>query len=420
MTTLRIALLLLLVLGLSCGCSCNKGKDQEPAPEPGNAGIQASEPGDFAFQIYNQMDKPGKNIFYSPYSISSALAMVWGGAKGATAEQMAQALGFTLPPKEQHAAFRKLQLALNEIGDRGKAELNVANALFGADKYKELLLQDYLDLLRDMYASDLYSLNFGDPKGTAKFINDWVEKKTKERIKNLISADAIQDSNDGIVLVNAIYFKGNWLKQFDPKATFRDTFYASSRKREAEFARPVDMMYLEGDFAYAEVPGYQLLEMPYAEKDLAMLFVLPDEIDNQKKVLSQSVYSKWRDALQVQEVKAYIPKFKVEHTLEGLAGTLSDLGIKDAFDAGLADFTGIREPGIADLYIMDVVHKAFVEVNEEGTEAAAATGVIMATKAAPVKPIPVFRADRPFLYLIVHRPSGTVLFLGKLQEPSKA
>ncbi len=419
MTAIRIALLLLLVLGLSCGCSCNKGQDPDTDSEPSTANLPAGKAGDFAFRLYGLMDKPGKNIFYSPYSISSAMAMVWGGAKGNTADQIALAMGFELPPEEQHAAFRDLQKALNAIGDRGKAELNIANALFGADKYKHLLLEDYLDLLRETYASDLYSLNFGDPKGTAKFINDWVEKKTKDRIKDLISEDDIRGSNDGVVLVNAIYFKGNWLKQFDPKATFRDTFYSSSRKREAEYARPVDMMYLEGDFAYAAVPGYQLLELPYAEKDLAMLFVLPDEIDDQKAKLTQSAYREWRDALQVQEVKVYIPKFKIEHTLEGLSGKLKDMGIKDAFDASLADFTGIREPGAADLYIMDVVHKAFVEVNEEGTEAAAATGVVMATKAAPVKPIPVFRADRPFLYMILHRPTGTVLFLGKLQEPPK-
>lgn len=423
MKKIRLTLALLIILVLTCGCACNKKKDApaNPAPTTDETKALNAQNNTFAFDLYGKADKPGKNLFFSPYSISSALSMVWGGAKGNTAAEMAKALNFTQGQAAQHAAYKELLAALNGIGDKGKAELSVANALFGAKKYEDLLLPDYLKLLRENYSSDLYSLDFSNPQGSADFINNWVEKKTKERIKNLVNEDHIKQSNDGLVVVNAIYFKGNWQTQFDPKATKKDDFYTSAQERIPANARPVEMMHLQSDFPYAQLPGMQVLELPYAEKDLAMLVVLPDKIDPLKTTLNADTFSEWQDALSTREVKVFLPKFTLDLTLEGLSGMLKALGIKDAFDANLADFTGIREPGKADLYIMDVLHKAFVEVKEEGTEAAAATAVVMATKAAPGPgpEIPVFRADHPFLYFIVHKPSNTILFMGKLAEPPK-
>lgn len=421
MTKMRILLLTLLALSLSFGCACNKKKS---GPEPVSKEIETSlseQNNAFAFQLYDLADKPGKNLFYSPYSITSALSMVYGGAQENTAAQMAKALNFDLPPAEQHQAYLAMQKSLNAIGERGKAEFNVANALFGAKNKQHLIQKDYLKLLRESYLSDLYSLDFSDFSGTAKFINRWVEEKTKDRIKDLISEDHIRDSNEGMVLVNAIYFKGNWRNEFEPKLTVRDKFYISSQERTEKNSRPVEMMSARAEFSYAELPGLQLLELPYAEDDLSMIIVLPDEIDSFAKNLNPENLNKWQDALYPREVQIFIPKFKFDLTLDGLTDMLKGLGMTDAFNGRLANFSGIIPDKTGQgLYIMDVIHKAFVEVNEEGTEAAAATGIVMATKAylGPDE-TPVFRADKPFLYLLVHKPSNTVLFMGKMNEPPK-
>jgi len=395
MIKMRTLLLMLLVLSLGFGCACNKKKaDPAPVSDEVNTSLGAQNNA-FAFNLYTLADEPGKNLFYSPHSITSALSMVYGGAQGNTADQMAKALSFDLPAEEQHQAYLALQQSLNAIGAEGKAELNVANALFGSTSNEKLIEKDYLKLLRESYLSDLYSLDFTDFSGTAKFINTWVEEKTKNRIKDLVTEDHIRDSNEGLVLVNAIYFKGSWLNEFEPKLTMKDKFFVSSTERTEENSRPVEMMTARGEYRYAQMDGLQLLELPYAEEELAMLFVLPDEIDAMGKHLTPKNFSAWNEALAPQEVKVFIPK--------------------------LANFNGIIPDGTGrGLFILDVIHKAFVEVNEEGTEAAAATGVVMATKAAPgPDATPIFRADKPFVYLLVHKPSGTVLFMGKMNEPPK-
>ena len=421
MIKIRTLLLMLLVLSLGFGCACNKKKaDPAPVSDEVNTSLGAQNNA-FAFNLYTLADEPGKNLFYSPHSITSALSMVYGGAQGNTADQMAKALSFDLPAEEQHQAYLALQKSLNAIGAEGKAELNVANALFGSTSNEKLIEKDYLKLLRESYLSDLYSLDFTDFSGTAKFINTWVEEKTKNRIKDLVTEDHIRDSNEGLVLVNAIYFKGSWLNEFEPKLTMKDKFFVSSTERTEENSRPVEMMTARGEYRYAQMDGLQLLELPYAEEDLAMLFVLPDEIDAMGKHLTPKNFSAWNESLAPQEVKVFIPKFKFELTLEGLSDMLKKMGMTDAFNPNLANFNGIIPDGTGrGLFILDVIHKAFVEVNEEGTEAAAATGVVMATKAAPgPDATPIFRADKPFVYLLVHKPSGTVLFMGKMNEPPK-
>ncbi|MCB5246493.1 MAG: serpin family protein [Candidatus Cloacimonetes bacterium] len=421
MIKMRTLLLMLLVLSLGFGCACNKKKGEtEPVSDDLKTSL-AEQNNAFAFELYRLADQPGKNLFYSPYSITSALSMVYGGAQGNTAVQMAEAMKFDLPAAQQHQAYLGLQQSLNAIGSQGKAELNVANALFGADSNAKLIEPDYLALLRESYLSDLYSLDFTDFSGTAQFINRWVEEKTKDRIKDLVNEGHIRDSNEGLVLVNAIYFKGSWLNEFEPKLTFQDKFYVSSTERTEENSRPVDMMTARAEYPYAQLDGLQILELPYAEEELAMMFVLPDEIANMDKDLNTESYGQWQEALSPQEVKIYIPKFKFDLTLDGLADMLKKLGMTDAFNLNLANFNGIipDETGRG-LYISDVIHKAFVEVNEEGTEAAAATGIVMATKAGPgPDQTPVFRADKPFLYLLVHKPTNTVLFMGKMCEPPK-
>ncbi len=419
MINMRTLLIMLLVMSLGVGCACNKKKAGTAAPLEELKTSLGEQNNAFAFKLFSLADKPGENLFYSPYSITSALSMVYGGALENTAAQMASAMNFDLPAEQQHETYLALQQSLNAIGERGKAELNVANALFGADSNKKYIQKDYLNLLRKSYLSDLYTLDFTDFKGTADYINNWVEEKTKERIKDLISAEQIRDSNEGLVLVNAIYFKGNWRTEFDPKVTIRDKFYVSSKTRTTENSREVEMMSARAQYPYARLEGMQVLELPYADEELSMILVLPDEISNLARELNPANFNRWREALSPREVKIYIPKFKFDLTLEGLADMLKKLGMTDAFSPNLANFSGIIPDQTGHgLFIQDVIHKAFVEVNEEGTEAAAATGVVMATKAAPgPDETPVFRADKPFLYFLLHKPSNTVLFMGKLNEP---
>jgi serpin B len=415
MKFLKLSLYTLLLAGICVGCACNRHTEDPPEAgkqPPASFGVRSNA---FAMDLYAKADAPGKNLFYSPYSISTALAMAYAGAKGNTAVEMANALHFDIQDDQLHESFNLIGKQLNAIGERNKAELSVANALFGAKRHEKLLVPGYLEILRSKYASDLYSLDFGDAEGTARYINSWVEDKTNDRIKDLVTKDHILQSNDGMVLVNAIYFKGLWQKQFDPKSTHKASFYLS-QDRVPENAKPVNMMYQTGEFLFAELPGYQMLELPYEEQDLAMLLILPDDIDGFAKAFNQQALANWQKALDKQKVDVFLPAFKFELTLEGLTDYLKALGIKDAFSDSQADFTGIRDPkGGADLYIMDVIHKAFVEVKEEGTEAAAATAVVMATKSVSLSP--TFRADHPFVYMILHKPSNTILFLGKYAVP---
>lgn len=413
-------LILALVLGLGCGCSCNKTQELAELDKPDAEYASGGQSTAFALRMFQAANKQDENLFFSPYSISTALSMVYGGARGNTAEQMAKALSFAKLAENQHEAMRSLQQALNDLQDRGNAELTVANAIFGARKYEDYVLPEFQTLMRKSYASELYSLDFGDAWGSADFINRWVERKTRERIKNLVNAGHIEGSNHGMVLVNAIYFKGNWLTQFDPNLTREDKFYTSSRSRSASDSRPVMMMHSRGDYRYAELPGLQVLELPYEEEELSMLVLLPDDIDALAKDLTPANLSAWQQKLGMSQVKVFMPKFKLDISLEGIVDILKGMGMQDAFNSKTADFSGIRdEEKVPGLFIMDIVHKAFVEVNEEGTEAAAATGVVMATKAAagPTPQIPVFRADKPFIYMILHKPSNTLLFLGKLNQP---
>ncbi|MGC9361821.1 MAG: serpin family protein, partial [Candidatus Syntrophosphaera sp.] len=280
-------LIILAVLAFCFGCSCNKAEktgNDDQVLQPSYSGSQNN---DFAFQIYQEAERSGENLFFSPYSISSALSMVHAGAKGKTAEGIARAMSFNAPDEARHASFGTMQAELNALGEEGRAEMNVANALFGSDANSGLLREDYLGLLRENYSSELFSLDFSDPHGTADFINAWVEEQTQDRIKDLISPSHITDSNNGLVLANAIYFKGNWMKMFDPERTRRDYFYISSQDRTPDSARPVEMMSIKDTFAYAEFTDCQVLELPYAEEDLAMLVLLPREIDQLRSALNQ-------------------------------------------------------------------------------------------------------------------------------------
>lgn len=416
----------LLLLSLSLGCACGNIEKENGKEKPQNLSpelaARVAEPNNaLAFELLRLADQPGQNLFFSPYSLSSALSMTYAGARDKTAEQMAKALHFDLFEEDQHEAYQALQEALNAIAKSGKAELSVANALFGADKISDRIKKDFVNTLRKSYESDIYSLNFKDFNGTAKFINNWVKQKTKDRIQELVTPDHIEQSNEGLVLVNAIHFKGGWRQKFYPHRTKEDSFWTSSTLRTPEYERTVQMMNNNGKYRLGTSPGLQVLEMPYSHKDLSMLIFLPDEMESFVKELNNENLREWTGSMWTNDVNLQIPKFKLELELNEVPKKLESLGMIDAFVPFQSDFSGIMTPEpLETIFIYDIVHKAFVEVNEEGTEAAASTAVIIGREtmsALPVEPV-LFRVDKPFVFMIMHKPSNTVLFLGKMNDPA--
>jgi serpin B len=370
---------------------------------------------EFAFDLYGQLSKQdlGKkgNLFFSPESISTALAMTYGGARGDTAEEMAKALHFGLPRDMLHPGFSALIKELNGEGKKRSYQLSIANALWG--QKGEGFKDDYLKLTRDNYGAGLKEVDFaGNAEGVRKEINTWVEKQTQEKIKDLLKPGVI-DSLTKLVLTNAIYFKGDWNSQFKKDQTREEVFNDGSDAK-----RKVPMMHQTAKFKYHDAGELQVLEMPYAGKELSMVVLLPKKVTglaDLEKSLTADKLAGWLGKVREQEVIVSLPKFKTTSEF-GLKPALEALGMKKAFLMPGADFSGIN--GKDDLYITAVVHKAFVDVNEEGTEAAAATGVVIGVKSLP-PPKPEFRADHPFIFLIRDTRNDSVLFLGRFVEPSK-
>jgi serpin B len=366
----------------------------------------------FALNLYAQLRTTEGNLFFSPYSISTALAMTYGGARGETEKQMAKALNFTLSQDRLHPVFAALEAALVNVQKKGKVQLTVANSLWPQKEYP--FLAEYLDLCQKHYGVTITPVDYkGATEAARKQIDDWVEAKTEKKIQNLIKPGVLT-VDTRLVLANAIYFKGNWSIQFDPKHTAEQPFHIASGK-DAK----CQLMYRRGLVAYGETPELQVLELPYAGDDLAMIILLPRKIDGingLEERLTAVNLQKWIQGLQQQKVVVQLPKFKTTSEFS-LKDKLMTLGMTDAFNLNRADLSGMGgKPG--DLFISAVVHKAFVDVNEEGTEAAAATAVVTTEKAASHEEPPrVFRADHPFLFLIVDKTTGSLLFMGRVMEP---
>jgi len=353
------------------------------------------------FDLYQRLAAENDgNLFLSPYSISSALAMVYGGARGETAEQMNQTLHFG-GQDATHPAFSHLREKLNGIQEKGAVQLSVANSLWPQVDYK--FLPDYLALTKEFYGSEIVPVDYKtDTEGARQKINTGVEDKTNARIKDLI-AQGMLDPLTRLVLANAIYFKGNWASQFKPEAT-RPALFKLADGKTVE----VPMMSQTADFQLARTQNFQALELPYEGGDLSMLVFLPN-----KPAGLESISLKLLPELEFhkQETMVQLPRFKLESTFQ-LGDTLAAMGMPLAFSRN-ADFSGMD--GSKELYIGAVVHKTFVEVNEEGTEAAAATAVVMRCYGMP----PQFIANRPFLFLIRENSTGTILFIGRMADPSK-
>lgn len=364
---------------------------------------------EFAFDLYGKLKATQGNLFFSPYSISTALAMTYAGARGTTALQMAQALHFSLDQEQLHPAFASLKANLDAVEAKGEIRLRIANALWPQTGYP--LLEEFLDLAREYYGALITPLDYGDAEAARATINTWIEDKTEGKIKNLIPPGVL-DALTRLVLSNAIYFKGNWARQFNQQLTRDAPFWPTP-----DVQVTVPMMTQQQRFRYAESDGLQILELPYAGDDLSMIVLLPGKIDGLAQLeaaLTVDNLEKWTGHLWNREVRVFLPRLKMTSQFR-LKDALASMGMRDAFSLEKADFSGMD--GIGWLYISAALHKAFIEVNEEGTEAAAATAVVIGLR-AQVEPPPTFRADHPFMFLIRENSTGSILFMGRVADPA--
>lgn len=362
----------------------------------------------FALDLYGKLRSRDGNLFFSPYSISTALAMTYAGAGGTTAEQIRQTLALEGDVRQVADAYQALSQMLTSEAASG-IQLSVANRLWGQQGYG--FLPDFLRLTREDFGAPLAELDFAQTDQARAAINDWVAAATQGKIGELIPPGAL-DAMTRLVLTNAIYFKGGWTEPFEKKHTREAPFFAAPDRQVK-----TPMMHRQDRFGYRQQDGLQTLELPYGNDELSMLVLLPEKQDGLAELeaaLTADKLAEWTTRLGRPEVSVFLPKFKVEAEFN-LNETLSALGMPAAF-SNAADFSGMSSH--EGLKIAAVLHKAYVDVNEEGTEAAAATGVIMMPTAMPQpQRIPVFRADHPFLFLIRDNRTGEILFIGRVTEP---
>ena len=366
---------------------------------------------EFALDLYQKLRTAEGNLFFSPYSISTALAMTYAGARGNTEAQMAKALHFTLDQKQLHPAFAFLEARLKTVQEKGHIQLKVANRLWPQVGYP--FLEEFLALTKKYYGVLITPVDYRDPEAAREIINAWVEEKTQGKIKELIPP-GILDHLTRLVLTNAIYFKGNWASRFDKTLTANAPFWVTPAE-----AVEVPMMAQKGEFRYAENDKLQILELPYVGDDLSLIVLLPKKVDGLTELedtLTVETLREWTASLWKREVQVFLPRFRLGCRYR-LKDTLKAMGMTDAFDESKADFSGM-DGRVHWLYIFKVFHNAFIDVNEEGAEAAAATAVIIKARSMRVPTPPVtFRADHPFVFLIRENSTGSILFLGRVVNP---
>ncbi|MCX6286166.1 MAG: serpin family protein [Bacteroidetes bacterium] len=366
----------------------------------------------FAFKLFNELkNSNSQNLFYSPFSISTALAMTYAGARGETALQMSRTLDFPSGGKF-HSDYKYLMEKLKQ-GSGGSITLDIANGLWAQKDFK--FLDSYFELVTSNYSSKLNNVDFKDEmerETTRKSINTWVEQITRDKIKNLISP-ADLDSQTRLVLVNAIYFYGDWANAFEKQETRPRDFFLSGQV-------PVNVPFMNerGRYNYFEDTEIQAIEIPYKDNTASMVIFLPNKkegMDEFEKSFGYKYYADVITAFQSTDVSLSLPKFKTTYKIL-LAGTLAKMGMPLAFSKDDADFSGMT--GNDTLYISEVIHQAFINVDEKGTEAAAATAVIMEAKIAnPFPQMKFFNADHPFIFLIKDNSTGSILFMGKIMNP---
>jgi serpin B len=397
-----------------------------PQPQPSVAWPHAVPPppflagnNDFGIALYHQLGQKPGNLFFSPFSIRTALGMTYAGAKGKTAEEMAGVLRFPPSDEELHAAFATLIARLNAAGG-GMYEMAVANSLWAQEGSP--MLAGFAELVARHYGGGLFGVDFkGAAEAARARINRWVEERTREKIRDLIPPDAL-DPLTALVLVNAVYFKGKWSLPFLKEDTRDQPF---SVEGGGKVLAP--LMFQQDRFLYAQGDGFQAVDLAYRGGDLSMVVLLPEKRNGLRKLermFSPQLLYDCSAQMDACTVNLFLPRFKVVWGTEDIGAVLSAMEMPTAFVRGEADFSGINgfePPDKRALNIAKVFHKAFVETNEEGTEAAAATAVIAVSGAwpAPPAPVPVFRADHPFLFAIRERRSNAILFLGRVADPTR-
>ena len=366
---------------------------------------------EFGFNIFKELalEDKGKNIFISPLSILSALTMTYNGAEGGTASAMEEALKFngfdsSSINKNFSSLIKGIKSADTDI------EIEIANSIWYRPGYD--VREEFIEKNKKYFDSEVSEIDFSSPDAP-RTINSWIEEKTKGKIDKMIDRippDVV------MYLINAIYFKGDWTYPFDENLTGEDNFYL-----EDGTTKEVPMMWQKKEFSYYAEDSLSAIKLPYGKEKMSMYIILPGKgisIDTVVESLNVDKWNSIKESFATREVSLTMPKYKMEYGIKSLKDALTSLGMGIAFDSELADFSGICKPGETPCFISDVLHKAVIEVNEKGSEAAAATVVEMrATAAMPAEEIVEFTVDRPFFFMIIDERTGSILFMGKVMEP---
>jgi serpin B len=403
-----------LTIAISSRAAAAPPGDERTAIETQN--VQAKDMGDvvlgsnrFAFELYQRLRTGHGNLFFSPASISMALALTYAGAAGETEAEMAKALHFR-SKAAVNAGMSSLWNRWQAADERHGFRVRLANRLWAQKRYS--FLPEYMEMLRTNYGAEPVRLDFAHQAELARqTINRWVEEQTEKRIVDLIpSGEGLKDAR--LVLTNAVYFHGEWSKRFEKSLTQDADFHVSPDRTVK-----TRLMNRQDRYPYVAVDGMQLLQLPYGDKSLSMVVLLPRDSAGLGKLeakLTDTKLDKWLDAVRPRQVNVFLPRFKTTAEFQ-MRDTLAAMGMGSAFDQAKADFSAMT--GKRELCVSALIHKAFADVNEEGTEAAAASAVIAGARSASGPP-PVFRADHPFVYLICDTRNGAVLFLGRVVDPS--
>jgi serpin B len=369
---------------------------------------------DFAFEIYRRLSKKYKeNVFFSPYSISTALAMTYAGAREETEKQMQQTMNFGTNNQAFHAAFKALNDKILYEPIHPDIVVKIANALWAQEKYP--FVDEFYEMTRDYYRSGFHYVDFKhEPDKARREINEWVEKQTYNKIIELLAENQVTELTR-MVLVNAIYFKGRWTEPFNRKYNEKDEFTLPNKTTEKVWF----MNHYKQDFNFFENELMKMVMLPYYEDKFSMLVILPanfELMDEVEKQLHSSSYNIWTDSLKKNPVNVKLPKFRFSFGFK-LKQELIDMGMPIVF-TDEADFSGMSNKN--NLKIDDVLHEAYVEVNERGTEAAASTAVLMLEKAATLRETKEMIVNRPFIFLIRENKTNSILFLGRINKPDYA
>lgn len=374
----------------------------------------------FAFDFYHEVTSDeDANLIFSPFSIEQAFGMLMGAARDNTEAQIAATMHYTLPQNTLHPAFAALNtdLADREAAGGGEGErlqLNIANSIWAQDGFP--FRPTYTDLLQTYYGGGLRFMDFAaEPENARQTINEWIEQETEDKIRDMLPPGAV-DQLTRMVLVNAIYFNGSWLYPFADRGTQDQPFTLLDGSTVT-----VPMMMQQESLGYGQGEGFQVVELPYFGGDMAMLIVLPDagQFDAIQAQLDSAFFDMARSTLGYRPVLLHMPRFEFESELS-LNVILQGLGMTDVFDPNAANLTGMFDPAATDenLFVTAALHKAYIGVDEAGTEAAAATAIMVGTTSLPPAPVEV-QLDRPFVYTIYDRQTGVILFLGQVMNPAE-